>query len=100
MDFALLSAHLVQVDLPRRMILIEENRPVEYVYFPESGLASIVAFTPTREMAEVGAFGHEGSSNFVLNAGEDRVPLRTFMQISGDGWRIEAQPSRMRCMRV
>jgi CRP-like cAMP-binding protein len=91
-DFALLSPHLTQVDLPRRMKLIEEQKVIDHVYFPESGLASIVALTPEREMSEVGAFGYEGSSNFVLNPGEDRVPLRTFMQISGAGWRIDAKP--------
>jgi hypothetical protein len=74
------------------MILIEENRPIEKIFYPETGLASIVALTPDREMIEVGCFGHEGTSNFVLKPGEDRVPLRSFMQIAGAGWQMEANP--------
>jgi CRP-like cAMP-binding protein len=91
-DYQLIAEYLVPVALPRRMNLIEENRVIEKVYFPESGLASIVALTPDREMIEVGAFGFEGSSNFVLNAGSDRIPLRTFMQIAGAGWQVDAIP--------
>jgi CRP-like cAMP-binding protein len=89
-DFALLSAHLVPVTLPRRMTLIEENRPIGRVFFLERGLASIVALTPDREMIEVGTFGFEGCSDFVMNPGGDRVPLRTFMQIDGAGWQVDA----------
>lgn len=91
-DFALLSPHLEHVDLPRRLNLIEENKVIEYVYYPECGLASIVALEPDREMIEVGSFGFEGSSDFVINPGHDRVPLRTFMQIAGTGWRMDARP--------
>jgi CRP-like cAMP-binding protein len=91
-DYQLIAEYLVPVALPRRMNLVEENRVIEKVYFPECGLASIVALTPDREMIEVGAFGFEGSSDFVLNPGEDRVPLRTFMQIDGAGWMVDAIP--------
>jgi CRP-like cAMP-binding protein len=91
-DYRLFAEYLVPVALPRRMNLIEENRPIERVFFPEGGLASIVALTPDREMIEVGIFGFEGLSDFVLRPGEDRVPLRTFMQIEGAGWQVDAAP--------
>jgi CRP-like cAMP-binding protein len=91
-DYQLIAEHLVPVALPRRMNLIEENRIIEKVYFPESGLASIVALTPEREMIEVGIFGFEGFSDFVSDTGENRVPLRTFMQIGGAGWQVDAVP--------
>jgi hypothetical protein len=42
-DFALLEPHLQRVDLPLRKKLEIRNRPIEAVYFPESGFASVVA---------------------------------------------------------
>jgi hypothetical protein len=72
------------------MIMVQENRVIEKVFFPETGLACIAALMPDREMIEVGLFGFEGCSNFVLNPGEDRVPLRTFMQSDGAGWQMDA----------
>jgi hypothetical protein len=91
-DYLLLADNIVPVDLPRRKNLIEENRVIDRVFFPDTGLASIVALTPEREMIEVGDFGFEGCSDFVLNPGADRVPLRTFMQIGGAGWQVDAIP--------
>jgi len=89
--FELLAPHLEPVALPMRMILVQENKQIEYVYFPESGIASIVALTPEREMIEAGVFGYEGCSNFIINPGSDRVPMRTFMQVTGEGWRIAGE---------
>ena len=37
-------------------------------------------------------FGKTSGSNFVLKPGSDRVPLRTFMQVPGTGWKIAAEP--------
>ncbi|MCU1326786.1 MAG: hypothetical protein JWN34_2156 [Bryobacterales bacterium] len=91
-DYKLLAEYLVPVALPRRMNLIVENHVIERVFFPESGLASIVALTPDREMIEVGVFGFEGLSDFVLDPGKDQIPLRTFMQIDGAGWQVETIP--------
>src|SRR3954447_11509813 len=90
--FELLAADLEPIDLPARMTLVQENRQIENVYFPESGFCSIVALTPEREMIETGIFGYEGCSNFVLSPGGDRVPLRTFVKIAGAGWKIAAKP--------
>jgi CRP-like cAMP-binding protein len=91
-DYQLIAEYLVPIALPRDMNLIAENRVIEKVYFPDTGMASIVALAPDREMIEVGAFGFEGASDFVLNPGEDRVPLRTFMQIDGEGWQVDVIP--------
>jgi len=91
-DFALIADHLVQVDIPLRQILLHEGKTIENVYFPESGLCSIVALTPEREMIEAAVFGREGTSDMVLEAGKDVSPLRTFVQAAGTAWTIEAGP--------
>src|SRR6202012_502443 len=42
-DMGLLNPHLEHVDLPVRTVLEVPNHKIEYVYFPEGGLASVVA---------------------------------------------------------
>jgi hypothetical protein len=49
-DFGLLEPHLEAVELPVRKVLVERNKRVENVYFPESGMASVVAADGEDEM--------------------------------------------------
>ena len=42
-DVALLKSELVSVKLPLRLALEEPGKPIQYAYFIEYGLASIVA---------------------------------------------------------
>jgi hypothetical protein len=42
-DFALLAPHLKRIDLPLRKQLEIGKKPIDYVYFMESGFASVVA---------------------------------------------------------
>ena len=46
---ASLEAHLTPVDLPQSLILQEPGRPVSQVYFPLSGMVSLLAVTPSGE---------------------------------------------------
>jgi len=88
--FAVIEQDLEPVDLPFRFRLQETNRLIKHVYFPESGLASVVAISGRdRRQAEVGMIGSEGLAGMaaILEAG--RAPCEVFMQIEGKGHRIE-----------
>lgn len=78
-----------KVDLPLRMTLIEPNVDTPFVFFPESGLASVV-IEKLGEGAqlEVGVIGFEGMAGTHVLTGIDRTPVRTFMQVAGRGWRV------------
>ena len=52
-DHALLKMNLELVPFPVRQQLDQPNRPSEYVYFPESGIVSVVAVSSGTE-SEVG----------------------------------------------
>lgn len=53
-DFELLEPHLEAVDLPLRKPLEISRRPIEHVYFLESGIASVVANGDNKRSIEVG----------------------------------------------
>lgn len=86
--FSAISTHLEVVDLPRAFELSEPHEEAEYAYFPETGIASIVARSPQGQHAEIGIFGRDGMTPaaVVLDAGSD--PFSIFMQVQGDGFRI------------
>ncbi|MCC7047258.1 MAG: Crp/Fnr family transcriptional regulator [Alphaproteobacteria bacterium] len=88
-DFEILSAHLEPVDLPVRRPLETRNRKIDYVYFIESGVASIVATNAT-DSIEVGIVGYEGMSGFALLLEAGRARHDVFMQVAGGGQRLEA----------
>ncbi len=89
-DFERLRPELELAPLPVRFVLSAANEVIEQVYFPEQGLASVVALAADGPRLEVGLFGRDGMSGASLLLGVDRTPYQTFMQIGGCGFRIEA----------
>jgi CRP-like cAMP-binding protein len=89
-DFRLLEPHLETVDLPLRKQLQGRNKRVEQVYFPESGIASVVA-NGAKQAIEVGLIGRDGMTGLSVVLGNgDRVPHETYMQMAGSGQRLAA----------
>ncbi|MBB2795000.1 UNVERIFIED_ORG: CRP-like cAMP-binding protein [Rhizobium pisi] len=88
--FTLIAPYLMRVDLPVGTPLVEANKPIEHVYFIESGLASMVATSADGNSLEVGHIGYEGISGYPVLLGIDRTPNRTFMQVAGSGLALSA----------
>jgi CRP-like cAMP-binding protein len=86
-DLSLIRPHLKPVDLPLRHQLERPNRPIDHVYFLESGFASVVANASSRGI-EVGLIGREGMTGLPVLMGVDRSPHETFIQCAGHGSRI------------
>jgi CRP-like cAMP-binding protein len=93
-DMALLQPELERVDLPMRRQLEQHNRPIEYVYFLDSGLASMVASAGADHSIEVGIVGYEGMSGLPVVLGTDRPSYETFIQTAGVGRRIASAKLR------
>lgn len=92
-DLRLLEPHLEAVELPVRRKLETRNRRVEHIYFPESGIASVVANGESD--IEVGIIGREGMTGLsVVMCNDGRVPHETYMQVGGKGLRIAADDLR------
>jgi CRP-like cAMP-binding protein len=92
-DFALVAPHLKRIDLPLRKQLETHKKPIDQVYFPESGFASMVADGAHRTI-EIGLIGREGMTGLAVVMGTDRAASDTFIQNAGRGLRITSDQLR------
>ena len=84
-DLALLKPHLTREPISRDQVLVVANRPIEHIWFPEDGVASIVSDMADSDRTEVGIYGREGFSGTALLLGSDTSPYEHFMQVEGCG---------------
>jgi len=59
-DFEQIESSLKPISLPVGQVLSKQGEPVDYVYFPKSGLVSCRASGSEGETIEIFAVGHEG----------------------------------------
>jgi CRP-like cAMP-binding protein len=67
------------------------GKAIEFVYFMEYGLASMVASLPNGHRNEVGLFGLEGMTGSSIVLGDTQSPFDCFAQMEGSALRISAQ---------
>jgi len=89
-DYSSLRPHLEYINLPNHLVLHEAGGKLEFAYFPNRGLISLVVVMKDGKTAEAGIVGHEGFSGTPAVVGLSRSPLRAVVQITGDGFRVEA----------
>jgi CRP-like cAMP-binding protein len=87
-QFRAIARFLVPVDMPLGMQLGSPSAPIEYVYFPVSGLISVDALTASGESVEVGVIGREGMSGVYGLLGHSQGAHSVVMQGPGSGLRI------------
>ena len=87
-DYSSLRPHLEYVNLPNHLILHEAGE-VEYAYFPNRGLISLVVVMKDGKTAEAGIVGNEGFTGIPAAVGLSRSTLQAVVQITGDGFRVE-----------
>jgi CRP-like cAMP-binding protein len=78
------------LELPHHLGLYEPNRKIEFIYFPNSGLISLVVVMEDGKTVEVGVLGIEGFTGVPSIFGLLKSPIREVVQIAGDGFRIES----------
>lgn len=89
-DFEELRPFLRVVDLKRHAVIHEANKPVEAVYFIESGVVSRVARTQVDGAVEVAMVGRTGLVGISVVLGTMIALHRTVVQIPGQALRISA----------
>ena len=92
-DRGLLAPSLTAVDLKRGQSIEQANTAIEHVYFPESGIISVVA-TSADHRIEAGVVGREGMSGTAVVMGNHRSPNDAFVQIAGRAHRLTAKRLR------
>jgi len=85
-DFALVHPHLQPAALKFRQCVEPANRRIETVYFPYTGIISIVAMTPNRQyQSEVGLVGCDGMTGLPVLLESEPPRCNAFVQVPGDG---------------
>ena len=87
-EFRSIRPYLDSVTFLRHSSLSEPNEKIQYVYFPNGGLLSLVVVTENGRTVEAGIVGKEGIAGMAAVVGLRRNPLREIVQISGDGFKI------------
>ena len=88
-DYGSLRPHLEYVDLPNHLVLHEAGGRLEFAYFPNRGLISLVVVMKDGKTAEAGIVGNEGFTGTLAAVGLSRGSLQAVVQIAGDGFRVE-----------
>ena len=96
-DLNLLEPHLSLLPLERRHVVELPGRAIDYVYFMETAIASVVAVNGKDERIEVGLIGCEGMSGVAVVMGDRRTVNSTYIQVPGEALRIEANVLRDKC---
>jgi CRP-like cAMP-binding protein len=90
-DYERLRPHLSHVVLDYRKNLYEASRPIEHVYFPIDGMASLVITTANGSSAEVGTIGSEGIVGLPVCLGEREAPSSVYVQVPGTGLKLDTR---------
>jgi CRP-like cAMP-binding protein len=93
-DMARLRPHLELVDLRNGGVLYEMEDPIDWVYFPELGLLSVITVMISGAAIETSIVGREGGVGFVEALGSGKNFSRVIVQIPGRAYRVHARHYR------
>ena len=93
-EVELLQPRLEAVQLPLRQNLYEADRPIDHVYFLHRGVASMVTEIPGGLSVEMATVGPEGMVGIPIFLGAERMASKAFIQVPGEGVRMEADAFR------
>lgn len=93
-DLARLEPHLDRVKLGVRDLLFDVNQVIDFVYFPESCVASIIGVMADGSAVETATVGDEGMIGLPIFHGTDRTSTQAFCQVPGTAQRLPADVFR------
>jgi CRP-like cAMP-binding protein len=89
-EFERLRSHLEPVSFQYKQALWEANVPIEWVYFPIKGVASLVTTMRDGSEVEVGTIGNEGMVGLPVVLGDKVSPTTAYVQVPGSGLRLRS----------
>lgn len=85
-----LMTQMERILLENGQLAYEANKPIKFVYFPLTGVFSLVTFMEDGEGVEVATIGNEGMVGLPLFLGVDSTSGKAFTQVPGDSLRMTA----------
>jgi CRP-like cAMP-binding protein len=93
-DAAALQSVLQHTQLDYGKVLYEAGQPIDFVYFPLTGVISMVKSMADGNAAEVGTVGNEGMLGVPVLVDERAGGTSAHVQIPGEGLRMPARAFR------
>jgi CRP-like cAMP-binding protein len=90
-DLEVLGDALQTVELTFKDSLQDPDQTPPHVYFPLSGVVSVVNEPDPGTIVEVATIGREGMVGLPVVLGADTMPNRAFVQVPGEAVRIETE---------
>jgi CRP-like cAMP-binding protein len=90
-EFGFIRPHLESVALPLQQVLHEPGERIDFGYFLNGGLISLVIVTSDGKSVEVGIVGRDGFLGTPLAVDVNRSPYRAVVRMPTDGLRIRAE---------
>ncbi|MFN2565650.1 MAG: Crp/Fnr family transcriptional regulator [Gemmatimonadaceae bacterium] len=88
-EYARLAPALERVCMESRQLAFDVDRPIDYVYFPEDCVVSIVGVTAEGSAVETASVGREGMVGLPVFLGVESTPAQAFCQIPGEALRLD-----------
>lgn len=89
-EFRILRPRLEHVALGVGRTLHQPEKGIDFCYFLNTGLVSLVVETRTGKTVEVGVSGYEGMTGVALLGGLRRTTHRALIEVAGEGFRAKA----------
>lgn len=89
-----ICSRMETVPLTFKQPLGKANQRMDWVYFPNSGVVSMVTTMQDAQVIEVGTIGNEGIVGLPVFLGADTIPMDAFVQVPGEAERIRADAFR------
>src|SRR5437588_9190129 len=96
-DYERLLPHLEPVALPLGLVVFESGSKVRYLYFPASGIVSLLYAMENGASTAIAVIGSEGVVGIALFMGGESTPGRAVVQSAGHGYRLEAAALKTEC---
>lgn len=87
-EYEFCRSHLQSVELPQGQVIYEANAPIEYVYFIDQGMVSVVSIMHNGDSIEVATIGNEGMAGLSVILGVQAMPYRHMVQVPGKARRM------------
>ena len=78
-----LVPELEHIDCSREQVLADADRPLDFVFFPDTGVVSVVAVYADGRIIEMATIGREGCSGVQAFFGARNSSIRLLVQIPG-----------------
>jgi CRP-like cAMP-binding protein len=85
-----LLPHLETVSLSFKQVLYQPKKTIEYIYFPNQGVVSLLIILEDGTLAEVGLVGNEGMVGLSVFLEVQTTPFEAIVQVPGVAMRMRA----------